>query len=177
MKKLINLKSKSQFASDIDKRFQPSACGPVTAYLLLDYHFPNRWTDVNELYRRLGGTKIGLFTRCFVRNTQKLLGEDWDVARCSIDEVKKQIDTGRPVAAKFDKWFTFKWRGQYSFDYHWVPVIGYEENLNDVTLFIHDNGGRNRPSKVQSIPFNGNKEVLTFIKIEPKMISTLSNEK
>lgn len=172
MKPLRKIKSKSQFSPDIDKRFQPSACGPVTAYILLDYHFPNRWPNVNELYRQLGSTKIGLFTWCFVRNTKKLLGADWEVSKCSIDEVIKQLDAGRPVAAKFDKWFTFKWRGQYSFDYHWVPVIGYEMNGNQLMLIIQDNGGRNRPSKVHTIPYHPNKNVLTFIKIEKKTIST-----
>lgn len=171
MTNLINLKSKSQYAKDIDKRFQPSACGPVTAYLLLDYHFPNRWTEVNELYRRLGGTKIGLFTWRFIRNTQKLLGPNWAVSKCSINDVKKQLDAGRPVAAKFDKWFTFNWRGRYSFDYHWVPVIGYDMNEDQLMLIIHDNGGRNRPSKIQSIPYYPNKKILTFVKMEPKTIS------
>ena len=176
MNKLLQIKRKSQFSSDINQRFQPSACGPVTAYLLLDYHFPNRWPDVNELYRRLGSTKIGLFTWCFIRNMRKLLGTDWEIAKCTIDEVMKQIDTGRPVAAKFDKWFTFKWRGRYSFDYHWVPVIGYEMKDNQLMLIIHDNGGRNRPSKVQSVPYHPNREILTFIKMEPKTISPSSIE-
>lgn len=172
MKKWLDVKHKSQFSPDINKRFQASACGPVTAYLILNYYFPNRWPSVNELYRQLGGTKIGLFTWRFIRNMQKLLGPEWSVSKCSIAEVKKQLDAGRPVAAKFDKWFTLKWRGHYSFDYHWVPVIGYEMDGNHLMLIIHDNGGRNRPSKVHAIPYERNKEVLTFIRVERKTIST-----
>lgn len=97
---------------------------------------------------------------------RKLLGPDWIISKCTIDEAKKQIDAGRPVAAKFDKWFTCKWRGQYSFDYHWVPVIGYEVLDDKLMLIIHDNGGRNRPSQIQSVPYHPNKDILTFIKVE-----------
>ena len=83
----------------------------------------------------------------------------------------RQIDSGRPVAAKFDKWFNFRWRGSYEFDYHWVPVIGYEEKEkekdNDIELIIHDNGGRDRPSQVRQVSYKKNKPVLSFVKIEP----------
>ena len=54
---------------------------------------------------------------------RKVLGTDWVVDECDIEEVKKQINSGRPIAAKFDKWFNFRWRGGYEFDYHWVPVM------------------------------------------------------
>lgn len=168
MKEILHVKRKSQFSADIHKRFQRSACGPVTAYLLLDYHFPNRWMNVNKLYKLLGSTQIGLFTWPFIRNMQKLLGNQWLVAKCSVNEMKKQLDAGYPVAAKFDKWFTFKWWGHYSFDYHWVPVIGYYMENDQLMLLIHDNGGRNRPSQIHAIPYKPNRKVLTFIKVERK---------
>lgn len=168
MKKLINIDGKSQYDDDIDKRFRPSACGPVTAFILMKYLFPHaRSYKVNELYEELGGTKIGLFKRRFIRNMQRLLGPNWHVAQCTVDEAKQQIDDGRPVAAKFDRWFTGRWRGQYAFDYHWVPVIGYEEQKDDLTLIIHDNGSPNRPSEVRYISYKENRSILTFVKIEP----------
>ena len=166
MPTFIPLKKKSQFDSDIKKRYRASACGPVTAYAILDHFFPNQFQNINTLYRALGGTPIGLFTYRFIRNLSKLLGDDWLVEKCSMEEMKKQIDAGHPVAAKFDKWFTWHWRGHYSYDYHWVAVIGYEERESGLWLFVHDNGGRNRPCQVQVLPYEPNAEILTFVKIE-----------
>ncbi|MDS9472743.1 C39 family peptidase [Sporosarcina pasteurii] len=168
MRNILPLKKISQFDPDIHKRYRASACGPVTAYAILDYYFPNRFQDINQLYKRLGGTAIGLFTWRFVRNLSKLLGDDWVVATCSIEEVKKQIDKGYPVAAKFDKWFRWKWRGRYSFDYHWVPIVGYEESESGLMLFIHDNGGKNRPCQIRKVPYAPNRDILTFVKIDRK---------
>lgn len=169
MKKLLNVNGKSQYDEDINKSFRASACGPVTARVLMDQISLDTCPyDVNELYVLLGGTKIGLIKGRFIRNMRKILGPDWTVAECSIEEVKWQIDSGRPVAAKFDKWFNFRWRGSYEFDYHWVPVIGYEEKDGDIELIIHDNGGRNRPSQVRHVSYQRNKPVVSFVKIEPE---------
>ncbi|MFC5591371.1 hypothetical protein ACFPRA_21020 [Sporosarcina soli] len=169
MKTLLNIQGKSQFDQDIQAAYRPSACGPVTAFVILQYHFPSACRyNVNELYRLLGGTKIGLFKWRFIRNMRKLLGAAWLVAECDIEEAIRQIDSGRIVAAKFDKWFNFRWRGSYAFDYHWVPVIGYEKVNDDLRLIIHDNGGRNRPSQVRHISYKRNKPVLSFVKVEPK---------
>lgn len=169
VKKVLNVIGKSQYDDDIKESFRPSACGPVTARVLMDQIFPDACPhDINDLYKLLGGTRIGLLKRHFIRNMRKLIGSDWHVVECGIDEVKRQIDNDRLVAAKFDKWFSFRWRGGYEFDYHWVPVIGYEELHDDTTLFIHDNGGRNRDSRVRSISFERNRPILSFVMIEPK---------
>jgi hypothetical protein len=169
VKKTLNVNGKSQYDEDINESFRASACGPVTARVLMDQISPNACPyDVNKLYQLLGGTKIGLSKRRFICNMREVLGADWTVAECSIDEVIRQIDSGRPVAAKFDKWFSFRWRGSYEFDYHWVPVIGYEKKNHDVELIIHDNGGRNRPSQVRHVSYLRDKPVLSFVKIELK---------
>lgn len=168
MRKFIPLKKKSQFDDDVKRRYRNSACGPVTAYAILDYYFPNRFQQIDELYKRLGGTPIGLFTWRFIRNLSKLLGDEWIVEKCSIEETKNQIDKGNPVAAKFDKWFTWNWQGNFSYDYHWVSIVGYEEKTDGLWLFIHDNGGKNRPSQLQTLPYKPNADVLTFIKIEKR---------
>ncbi len=168
MKTIFSFKGKSQYDHDIEQRFRSSACGPVTAFLMINHHFPNTSQhSVNQLYRLLGGTRIGLFTWRFIKNIKKLLGKDWVIARCSIEEVIQQIDAGHPVAAKFDKWFSLRWRGKYAFKYHWVPLIGYEISKNDITLLVHDNGGINRSSKLRQVSYKKNKAILTFIKIEP----------
>ena len=161
----IPLSGKSQYDQDIDEKFRSSACGPVTAYVILRHWnvLPN--LPVNSLYKQLGGTKIGLFRWRFLRNLKKLLGPSWQVEPCTIDELKTEIQEGRPVAAKFDKWFTFHWFGTYTFDYHWVPVVGFEQSEHDITLLIHDNGGRQRESHLRKISYKQNEPILSFVKI------------
>lgn len=168
MKKTIPLKRLSQFDASIKKRYRSSACGPVTAFTILKHYFPNHSMHVNALYKHLGSTPIGLFTRRFIRNLSNMLGAEWIVETCSVDDMKKQIDKGNPIAAKFDKWFTWNWRGRYSYDYHWVSVVGYEEKDNGLWLIVHDHGGKNRPSQLQTLPYAPNEPILTFVKIEKK---------
>ena len=38
MKRVEGFQGKSQYDGEIDKRFQPSACGPVTAFTILRHH-------------------------------------------------------------------------------------------------------------------------------------------
>ena len=166
MKKVEGFLGKSQYDLEIDKRFQPSACGPVTAFTILRHHVHDSGIKVNDLYRMLGGTRIGLFKWRFIRNLRKLLGSEWKIEECGIEEVKCEIAEGRPVAAKFDKWFTFHWFGDFTFDYHWVPVIGYKEDARGLVLLVHDNGGRNRESRIREIAYEANRPILAFIRIK-----------
>ncbi|EGQ20844.1 C39 family peptidase [Mammaliicoccus sciuri] len=168
MSKFIEVQGKSQHDIDIKPPYRASACGPVTAFVLLRHLFPSRQLpDINELYRQLGGTKIGLPTWRFIRNLDRMLGPDWHVKVCDVKEAMHQLEEGRPVALKFDKWFRLKWRGRFSYDYHWVVLVGYDYIEGILHLLVHDNGGRNRPSIVQTIPYEPNKKILTFVKIEP----------
>lgn len=169
MKRILQINGKSQYAGDIHPAYRASACGPVTARVMLDQFSTDACPyTVNELYPLLGGTKIGLYKRRFIRNMQKILGDNWIVAHCSLNEVKQQIGKGHIVAAKFDKWFSARWFGKYEFDYHWVPVIGYEVKNGDTELFIHDNGSRHHPSRIRSVSYRQNQPILSFVKIEPK---------
>ncbi|MDW0117556.1 hypothetical protein QTL97_11460 [Sporosarcina thermotolerans] len=172
MSSIKGFQGKSQYDNDIDVRFRPSACGPVTAYTILRYHKNETTNDsIDHLYRLLGGTKIGLFKWRFVRRLRKLLGPEWIVVDCGIEGLKKEIDEGRPVAAKFDKWFSFHWFGKFVFDYHWVPVIGFKETANGIMLIVHDNGGRNRDSRVREIAYESHKDILSFVKIEKTTVA------
>ena len=168
MAKYIEVKGKSQYDKDIDSKYRPSACGPVTAFVLLRHYLPVEQTpSINELYRQLGGTRVGLSTGRFVRRLGRLLGDGWNVKVCNLQQALLQIDEGRPVAVKFDKWFNFKWHSRFSFDYHWVVMVGYEYVEEHLHILVHDHGGRNSGSRVRSIPYEPNKQILTFIKMEP----------
>lgn len=164
----LNVEGLSQYDSSINPVFQSSACGPVTVLTILRYWMPNSCSyDANQLYRILGGTRIGLFSWRLKKKLRKLLGASWEIQTCSLEDAKAEILAGRPVACKFDRYFSFKWFTSFSFSYHWVPLIGYEEVDNDLQLIIHDNGGRNRESQIRHISFEKNKEILTFVKIVP----------
>jgi len=175
MRVQLNVEGLSQYDRSIKSHYQASACGPVTAFTILRFWLPKEHEyDANQLYRLLGGTRIGLFTWSLKKNLRKLLGPKWEINTCSLEEAKEELLNGRPVACKFDRYFSFHWLRSYEFSYHWVPLIGYEENENDFTLIIHDNGGRNRESRIRHVSYKKNKDILTFVKIVP--LSTLKTD-
>lgn len=158
----------SQYDETIGRRNRPSACGPVTASLLLRHlQHPLGRMPIDNLYKLLGTTRLGLFTWRFVHRLRRLLGPGWLVRTCSIEEVLTEIDSGRPAAAKFDKWLSLRWRTSTPFNYHWVPVIGYERLAGDVLLFVHDNGSPSSTSRIRTISYSENATVLTFVKVSP----------
>ncbi|MGE6488893.1 hypothetical protein [Paenisporosarcina sp. NPDC076898] len=166
----LELQGLSQYDHSINTKYQPSACGPVTAMTILRYWMPNSCPyDVNRLYRLLGSTRIGLFTWRLKRNLRILLGPAWEVDICALEEAIMELRAGRPVACKFDRYFSFHWFGSYDFAYHWVPLIGFEEKENGLTLIIHDNGGRNRASRIREISYKKNQDIVTFVKITPRV--------
>lgn len=167
MKVLLDVEGQSQYSEQIDERFRNSACGPVTASIMMKHHGHERFS-ANELYKLLKTTKIGLFKFNFIKNMRRILGDKWIVEETQIEGVKKELCSGRPVAAKFDRFFTFRWFSTFEFSYHWVPVIGFEEDENDLYLYIHDNGGRNRSSRIRKISYRRNANVLSFVRISPK---------
>ncbi|SES17147.1 C39 family peptidase [Psychrobacillus sp. OK032] len=168
MKIQLPVQGISQYDSSIHTTYRTSACGPVTAYVLLNYLSPNKSTyHPNDLYKRLGGTRIGLFTHRFVRNMRKILGPNWQIEKCSLHTALNELKNGRLVALKFDKYFSLQWNKKSTFAYHWVPLIGYEMANDELVLIIHDNGGRNRESKIRKVPYSQNASILTFIRVTP----------
>lgn len=168
MKVQLNVKGISQYNEIVNSKYQNSACGPTTVYVILNYLLGKSNYDINSLYKILGSTPIGLFKWCIIKNLQKLLGPDWNVENCTIYEALKEIDAGRPVAMKFDQYFTFQWNKKHTFKYHWVPLIGYEIKDNALYLIVHDNGWKNRDSLIRVVKYADNYKVLSFVKIEPK---------
>jgi len=158
----------SQYDSSIQAKYRASACGPVTAFVMLNYLIPqSNPYQPNDLYEKLGGTRIGLFAYCFIRNMRKLLGPNWKVKQCTLQIALNELKNGRPVALKFDKYFSLKWNKKFTFSYHWVPLIGYELVDSEMVLFIHDNGGRKRPSEIRRVRYSDNAPILTFVQITP----------
>jgi hypothetical protein len=168
MGQIESFRGKSQYDTDIDPGQQNSACGAVTAYTIIGHLLGACPMTVSDLYRSFGGTPLGLSVRKFIRGASRILGSGWTVRKCSLDELKEEILAGRPVAAKFDQWFSFRWFGKFAFAYHWVPVVGFSEEGGDTVLIVHDNGGRGRPSRIRRVSYLRNRPILTFVRITPK---------
>lgn len=173
MRVLLKVDGMSQYSEAVQSNFQASACGPTTAHVILKHHDANQplaQQNVNELYKLLGSTKIGLFKWRMIRNLRKALGDDYTIAECTLTEAIEQLRHGNPVAMKFDQYTTLQFFSKKKplFKYHWVPLIGYDVHNEQLDLIIHDNGGRNRPSKIRTFSYDDNRHVLSFVKIEPK---------
>lgn len=170
MRVQLNINGMSQYDESVNPKYRKSACGPTTTHVILNYictDFGQSFT-VNELYKILGGTIIGLFKWRLIRNLRKLLGPNWIVETCTLNNALQELNEGRPVAMKFDKYFKFQWWAKPTYKYHWVPLIGYEINNKQLYLIFHDNGGRRRKSKVRTAPYHANRKVLSFVKIVQK---------
>ncbi|MFP8783561.1 C39 family peptidase [Planococcus plakortidis] len=167
MKVLLPFQAMSQYAGDVPSPYRASACGPVTVASILRYH-EGQAPGIGPLYKLLGATPIGLSAFCLIRRLRKLVGPRYDIQRVrSLEQIKRQLDAGYPLAVKFDRYFSLRWRQATTFAYHWVPLIGYEETEGDLLLLIHDNGQKNRPSKLRAVSLRENQGVLSFIRISP----------
>lgn len=172
MRVLLDVKGMSQHHEEVHEKLRNSACGPVTTQVILNYICDDPSADkidINALYKFLGSTKIGLFKWRMVKNLRKLLGKHWLIATCDIDEALVQLQLGRPVALRFDIYFNWQFlkKKKPLFKYHWVPLIGYEMCDNELYLMVHDNGGRNRESRIRTFKYEEQKQFLSFVKIEP----------
>lgn len=168
MKIILPFEGMSQYDEAIDNGKRGSACGPVTAAAIFNFH-ENETLSINEVYRLLGTTPIGLFTWRLLRNFHKVAGSQYDIQKTrSLSEVKRELRGGRPLAMKFDRYFSFRWFSKTLFNYHWVPLIGFEDKGDDVLLYFHDNGKKNRPSKIRTVSYNEHRSVLSFVKIIPR---------
>lgn len=167
MKILLPFEGMSQYEEAINHKKRGSACGPVTAASICRF-YENESFDINDVYRLLGTTPLGLFTWRLIRNFRKVAGSKYQIETTrSISQVKQELRAGRPLAMKFDRYFTFRWFAKPLYNYHWVPLIGFEDKDGDVILYFHDNGKRNRPSKIRTVSYHEHRAVLRFVKIMP----------
>ncbi|MEK3899645.1 C39 family peptidase [Paenibacillus sp. FSL R7-0179] len=173
-----------------------SACGPATMAALLEYwhshrsrtfipgirHFDSMAAHINYIYTHHGGTPWGMSTRSFVRGLRAYIGSALPLLHNhsglievsvfnDIGRYRAEINAGRPVALKFDKWFSLRWRGRYAYDYHWVLGIGYEdEEDGSCKLVVHDNGvqhpgGGYTPGRERLISYSANIKILTMVSL------------
>ncbi|MBT2289882.1 C39 family peptidase [Paenibacillus albidus] len=174
-----------------------SACGPATMAALTEYWnsrqgvqqvrgkkaFGSRAAHINHIYRHHGGRPWGMSVHGFTKGLKAYLAESLPLkdlrgglsirTLTDIAQYKAEIDAGRPVALKFDKWFHFRWRGRYAYDYHWVMGIGYETGGSGPVLIVHDNGVRYRDGSFargqeRLIDYESNQEIMTMVAVNIK---------
>ncbi len=164
----LPLQGTSQYDASISPSYRNSACGPTTVHVILQYlHNDKNIPAVNELYTMLGGTKIGLFKWRLIHNLRKLF-PTWAIRDCTLKEAMQEIDEGRPVAMRFDRYFSLQWRDKkICLCLSLGTLIGYEIHNDELLLIFHDNGGPHRDSKIRSTFYKDNKKVLRFVKIAP----------
>lgn len=174
-----------------------SACGPATLAALMEYwstnkgrafipgasHFPSKAAHINYIYRHHGGTPWGMSVHSFKKGVTAYIksaareGNNQGLFSLTVfNEMERyitEIDAARPVAIKFDKWFSLRWRGRYAYDYHWVLGVGYEmpEDGSGPVLIVHDNGmghkgGGFTTGKESRIPYAINKEIITMVGLD-----------
>lgn len=155
----------SQYDETVKKNWRNSACGPTAAHIVLSHY--GKHYSINELYRTLGTTRIGLFTPCLLYNAQKLLGEGWQVKRASIKTVMTELTKQRPVLAKFDRFTSLTpWKPAY-YRYHWVVVNSYTIANGRLHFTATSN------AKMFNFDYSTNAHALTFVQISPKNEATL----
>lgn len=175
-----------------------SACGPATLAALMEYwstqkgrtfipgagSFESKAAHINYIYSHHGGTPWGMSVRSFrkaaaayIQNAAPREENNQGLFSLTVfndmESYITEIDAGRPVAVKFDKWFSFCWRGRYAYEYHWVLGIGYElpEDGSGPALIVHDNGVRHKgggftPGKERRIPYAANQEIITMVGLD-----------
>lgn len=175
-----------------------SACGPATMAALMEYwhtrqgaafipgarHFVTRAAHINYIYSRHGGRPWGMSVRSFTRGIHAYIrsaagkdgSNDWQHSVTIFNDIERytaEIDATRPVAIKFDKWFSFRWPGDFAYDYHWVLGIGYDKPAGGKgpVLIVHDNGhrlkdGGYRPGQERRIPYLPNQNIITMVSLD-----------
>ncbi|OMF93406.1 C39 family peptidase [Paenibacillus sp. FSL R7-0273] len=174
-----------------------SACGPATLAAMMEFwhtrrgaafipgsrHFATKAAHINYIYSHHSGRAWGMSVRSFVRAVHGYIssasGKDeiksggHEVAVFNdIERYKAEINAGRPVAVKFDKWFSLRWQGEFAYDYHWVLGTGYEEPADGPgpVLIVHDNGVRLRsggflPGQERRIHYKPNRAVISMVSL------------
>lgn len=124
---MIHVHAKSQYDHSVDERYRPSACGPTAVEAILTYYM-KKPIAINDLYRALGTTPIGLFTWRLKKRLSLLLGPSWQVRQITKANALAAIDRGEPIALKFDRYFTPFFYKKARYNYHWTVLVDYQLN-------------------------------------------------
>ncbi|POZ56243.1 hypothetical protein LYSIN_01026 [Lysinibacillus sphaericus] len=183
--KLLSSPIFSQHDSDVKKIYRNSACGPTTIAVILQYwHDSNSKTKlqvynagyttkgafINSMYANRGGSAFGMSVsgvRSGLEN--EVIARGYAAVTSSFNNFssyKTEIDNSRPVAVKFDKYFTlFEPNVDYDYDYHWTPGLGYIYSSSGSLLRVQTLGTN---SYVRDINYATNSAIISMVSLTIK---------
>lgn len=179
-------------------RSPASACGPAAIAGIVGFwekrlagrggkpfaRLPEKPAEaVNEMYAANGGMPLGMSAPVLAfglrRQLNRRLRESGLPGHAAtrrfsgFEDYCAEIDAGRLVAVKFDKWFSFRWFGRRPvFDYHWTVGCGYRIGDDGTKyLLVHDAGGRRKDgtfarSRERQIAYEPHRGVLTMVGVK-----------
>ncbi|TQK63695.1 peptidase C39-like protein [Brevibacillus sp. AG162] len=167
-----------------------SSCGPATIAAIAEYWRSKKGFDtidgldyftrtemINAIYKYHGGKSYGMSVSNVRSGLKSYInrGHTHTVSTDSFNSFstyKYEIGRSRPLAVKFDQYFTFfEPDAEYAYDYHWTVGVGYLEDGTDKYLYIQDNGigytdGTWDWSKELYIDYTTNKPIITMVSLE-----------
>lgn len=179
--KLLSSPIFSQKDPDVKSGYQSSACGPTTIAVILQYWHDSKgksklqvWNSgyttkgafINSMYANRGGAFYGMSVNGMRSGLEnEAFARGYSATTSSFNNFfsyKTQIDDNRPVAVKFDKWFS-KWEpnAKYDYDYHWTPGLGYIYTASSGALLRVQTLGSN--SYVRDINYDVHSGIITMV--------------
>lgn len=173
----------SQYDSNVKSGYRNSACGPTTIAVILQYWHDSRGKSklqvynsgyttkgdfINSMYVNRGGSALGMSVSK-VRSTgleSEVLARGYSALTSTFNNFasyKNEIDNNRPLAVKFDKYFTFfEPNADYAYDYHWTPGLGYIYASTGTMLRVQTLGTN---SYIRDINYNVNSAIISMVSL------------
>jgi hypothetical protein len=177
----------NQYDSNVNSLYRNSACGPTTMAAITEYWrtvkgkslldglntYSSKGAMINHFYSNHGGSLLGMSVSTLRSGLENHAGHGnaYSTATASVisgyNSYKTEINNGRPVAIKFDRWFTlFEPDNDYAYDYHWVVGKGYAYDVFDTMFIINNNVASTENGQTQYLDFPTNEPILTLVKFE-----------
>jgi len=156
-----------------------SACGPTTMAAISEYwrqyrgfsllpsptYYGGTAATINHFYNEHGGFIGGMSVAGVKIGLEMHNGDFFGSASASVisgySAYRNEISANRPVAVKFDTYFTFfepDW--EYIYSYHWTVGKGYAYDSFDSMIIVNDNTGT---SQEHYIDFPTNQPILSMV--------------
>ncbi|KEK10666.1 hypothetical protein EP18_16260 [Lysinibacillus sphaericus] len=178
--KLLSSPTFSQYDTDVKSIYRNSACGPTTIAVILQYWhdsksksklqvfnsgYSTKGAFINSMYANRGGTSYGMSVngvRSGLEN--EAIARGYSASSSSFNNFfsyKTEIDNNRPLAVKFDKYFTlFEPNADYAYDYHWTPGLGYIYASTGTMLRVQTLAPN---STIRDINYNVNSAIISMV--------------
>ncbi len=183
IEKKLTMTTFNQWDSNVASSYRSSACGPTTMAAISEYwrttkgkssikgldYYMSKGHMINHFYNEHGGTAIGMSVNAVKEGLVGHTDGFYSTAAAStisgFSSYKNEIANSRPVAIKFDSYFTFfEPDYDYAYNYHWVVGKGYVYDSIDNIIIINNNISSTESGQEQYIDFPSNEPILSLVK-------------